>query len=133
MVRESLTAYAGERYYYSAEDSIMPADTVYDIPVVVLVSTTTASAADNFLVVADPLEHFTFVGESSFGSTGQPLFVGLPGGGLARICTKRNTYPDGRDYVGPGVQVDIELQPTAADFNVDRDVVLERGIEVLQQ
>ncbi|MEO0333811.1 MAG: S41 family peptidase, partial [Bacteroidota bacterium] len=102
MVRESLTAYAGERYYRSTGDSIMPADTVYDIPVLVLVSTYTASSAENFLVTADPLEHFTFVGEPSFGSTGQPLFLDLPGGGRARICTKRNTYPDGRDYVGPG-------------------------------
>lgn len=131
MVRESLTAYEGERYYHSAGDSIMPADTVYDIPVVVLVSTQTASSAENFLVVADPLDHFTFVGEPSFGSTGQPLFLDLPGGGRARICTKRNTYPDGRDYVGPGVQVDIEVQPTAADFSADRDVVLERGIKEL--
>ena len=131
MVRESLNAWIGERYYHSDGDSIMPADTVHDIPVIVLVSTYTASAADNFLVVADPLEHFTFVGEPSFGSTGQPLFVDLPGGGLARICTKRNTYPDGRDYVGPGVQVDILVQPTAADFIAGRDVVLERALEEL--
>lgn len=132
MVRESLAAYSGERYYHSSGDSIMPADTVYDIPVVVLVSTQTASSAENFLVVADPLEHFTFVGEPSFGSTGQPLFLDLPGGGRARICTKRNTYPDGRDYIGPGVQVDIEVQPTAADFNTGRDLVLERGLKELR-
>ena len=132
MVRESLASYAGERYYHSAGDSIMPADTVYDIPVVVLVSTNTASAADNFLVVADPLDHFTLVGEPSFGSTGQPLFIDLPGGGIVRICTKRNTYPNGRVYVGPGVQVDIKVQPTAVDFISGRDVVLERGIKQLR-
>ena len=133
MVRESIIAYAGKRYYHSAADSIMPADTVYDIPVVVLVSTQTASSAENFLVVADPLDNFTFVGEPSFGSTGQPLFLDLPGGGMARICTKRNTYSDGRDYVGGGVQVDIKVQSTAADFIAGRDVVLERGLKELHK
>jgi C-terminal processing protease CtpA/Prc len=133
LISQSLQAYAGERWYYSRPDSIVPADTLYDLPVVVLVGTQTASSAENFLVVADPLENFTYVGEPSFGSTGQPLLINLPAGGSARICTKRNTYPDGRDYVGPGVQVDEFVQPTVEDFIDQRDVVLDRGVEILRE
>ena len=131
LAQTSLAAYRGQRWYRSEPDTLLPADTVYDMPVVVLVSTTTASSAENFLVVADTLAQFTYVGEPSFGSTGQPLLLDLPGGGRARICTKRNTYPDGRDYVGPGVQVDVAVQPAVEDFLDGRDVVLERGVEVL--
>ncbi|WP_420460938.1 S41 family peptidase [Neolewinella sp.] len=131
LARESLTAYRGQRWYRSEPDTLLPADTVYGMPVVVLVSTVTASSAENFLVVADTLQQFTYVGEPSFGSTGQPLLLDLPGGGRARICTKRNTYPDGRDYVGPGVQVDVPVQPSVADFLGKRDVVLDRGVEIL--
>ena len=131
LAQTSLAAYRGQRWYRSEPDTLLPADTVYDMPVVVLVSTVTASSAENFLVVADTLPHFTYVGEPSFGSTGQPLMLDLPGGGRARICTKRNTYPDGRDYVGPGVQVDVPVQPSVEDYLGGRDVVLERGVGVL--
>ncbi len=131
LARESLAAYRGQRWYRSEPDTLLPADTVYDMPVVVLVSTVTASSAENFLVVADTLAQFTYVGEPSFGSTGQPLLLDLPGGGRARICTKRNTYADGRDYVGPGVQVDVPIQPSLADYLRGRDVVLDRGLEIL--
>ena len=131
LARKSLAAYRGQRWYRNESDTLLPADTVYDMPVVVLVSTVTASSAENFLVVADTLAHFTYVGEPSFGSTGQPLLLDLPGGGRARICTKRNTYPDGRDYVGLGVQVDVPVQSSGEDYLGGRDVVLERGVEVL--
>ena len=51
--------------------------------------------------------------------------------GGARICTKRDTYPDGREFVGIGVIPDIEIEPTRQDIAEGRDVVLEKALEVL--
>jgi len=41
-------------------------------------------------------------GEAPGGSTGQPLFIKLPGGGSARVRSKRDLLPDGAEFVGKG-------------------------------
>ncbi|MEM1181973.1 MAG: hypothetical protein AAGM22_26740, partial [Acidobacteriota bacterium] len=56
----------------------------------------------------------------------------LPGGGSARIVTKRDTYPDGSDFVGRGVQPDLVAAPTVEAFRQGRDVELEAALEAIQ-
>jgi C-terminal processing protease CtpA/Prc len=101
------------------------------VPIMVLVGRNTASAAENFLVVLDPLPNVTFVGEPTLGSTGQPLHFDLPGGGRARVVVKRNTFPDGREYVGEGVRPDVPVAVGLDDVRSGRDPVLERAIALL--
>ena len=72
------------------------------------------------------------VGQKTNGSTGQPLFIKLPAGGGARICTKRDTYPDGREFVGVGCIPEVEVEPTRKDIAAGRDAVLEKAIDVLR-
>jgi C-terminal processing protease CtpA/Prc len=73
----------------------------------------------------------TVVVEKTGSSTGQPLIINLPGGD-ARICTKQDTYPDGREFVGVGIIPDVEVHPTPSDIITGRDVILEKGLEVLR-
>ncbi len=102
------------------------------VPTAVLIGHGTASAAEDFLISADGQKHFTKIGERSYGSTGQPLMLELPGGG-ARICTKKDTYPDGREFVGVGVIPDIEIKPTVQDFIKGNDPVLEKALNFLSK
>lgn len=102
------------------------------VPVVILQDHATFSAAEDFLVAADAMPHVTTVGRPSGGSTGQPLIMELPGGGGFRVCTKRDTYPDGRDFVGVGVQPDIHVEPTLAERRAGRDGQLERAVALLR-
>lgn len=101
------------------------------VPTAVLIGHNTASAAEDFLISADGQKHFTKIGERSYGSTGQPLMLDLPGGG-ARICTKKDTYPDGREFVGVGVIPDIEVMPTVNDFINGKDPALEKALQYLK-
>ncbi|ALI98150.1 S41 family peptidase [Rufibacter tibetensis] len=101
-------------------------------PIVVLTSYQTASAAEDFLIMLDNLNRATKVGQKTYGSTGQPLFFDLPGGGNARICTKRDTYPDGRELVGYGILPHVEVNPTVESFLKEEDILLEKGIMVLK-
>ena len=103
------------------------------VPVVVLTDYGTGSAAEDFLVFAQTLEHFTYVGRPTNGSTGQPVFYSLPGKGFARICAKRDTYPDGRDFVGFGVQPDVYAAPTIEGIAAGEDTVLATGLRVLKE
>ena len=103
----------------------------YGGPVVVLTGPRTGSAAEDFVVAFQTSERGKVIGQKTRGSTGQPLTIKLPGGGGARICTKWDTYPDGREFVGIGVIPDIENEPTREDIAEERDVVLEKALEVL--
>lgn len=103
------------------------------IPTAILIGHGTASAAEDFLVLADNQNHMTKIGVETFGSTGQPLAFQLPGGGLGRICTKKDTYPDGREFVGIGIQPDIRVELSLADFMDGKDPVLEKAKEFLKE
>jgi carboxyl-terminal processing protease len=102
------------------------------VPTIVLQDHDTYSAAEDFLVAIDAVPHITTLGRPSGGSTGQPLVLDLPGGGGARIVTKRDTYPDGRDFVGIGALPDVTVEPTLAGLRAGRDEQLERALDLLR-
>jgi C-terminal processing protease CtpA/Prc len=102
------------------------------VPTALLIGHRTASAAEDFLIYADNQKHMIKIGENSFGSTGQPLMFNLPGGGSARVCTKKDTYRDGREFVGHGVKPDIEIHMTVEDLLRKRDPVLEKALDYLR-
>jgi C-terminal processing protease CtpA/Prc len=104
----------------------------YRNPVVVLTSPRTFSAAEDFTIDFELMGRGKIIGEPTGGSTGQPLFFPLPGGGSARVCAKQNRYPDGRQFVGVGIQPQILAHPTVADFRAGRDTVLEGALEYLR-
>jgi hypothetical protein len=104
------------------------------IPTVVLMDAFTGSAAEDFLIMVDGQEHITTLGRNSYGSTGQPLQVELVGGIWARICTKDDTYPDGRAFVGVGVVPDIKVpSPSLADLQTAGDPDLEKALQFLNE
>jgi C-terminal processing protease CtpA/Prc len=103
----------------------------YGKPVLVLTSAATFSAAEDFAVAFDAMQRGVLVGEATGGSTGQPLFIKLPGGGTARICTKQDSYPDGRAFVGVGVQPQHIVKQTVDGLRAGRDEVLEAALAQL--
>ena len=103
----------------------------YTKPVVVLTSGRTFSAAEDFVVAFDTMNRGKLIGETTGGSTGWPLSFAVPGGIMARVCMKRDTYPDGQEWVGTGVKPDIEVHPKIADLQAGRDTVLEAALRYL--
>lgn len=101
------------------------------VPTIVLTSRNTVSAAEDFLVYASQLPHFKTLGENTGGTTGQPMRVKLPGGGSFRICTKRDTYPDGREFVGIGIAPNIPVDLTPEILRSGKDVLLDLAIAEL--
>ena len=128
--------YNHDKMYYSFDyspDTIhLPAKRI-TVPVALLIGHNTASAAEDFLISADGLKQMVKIGDRSFGSTGQPFLFDMPGGGGARVCTKKDTYPDGREFVGYGVKPDIEVKPTIQDFIDNKDPVIDTAVRYLQK
>jgi carboxyl-terminal processing protease len=117
---------------HEAEDIAPDGKRHYSKPVAVLISERTWSAAEDFAIAFDAMERGPLVGVATGGSTGQPLLIDLPGGGIAGICTKRDQYPDGRDFVGVGVMPDIPVAPAIDDIVKGTDRTLARAMEAVQ-
>ncbi|MEZ9537199.1 S41 family peptidase [Shewanella sp. 10N.286.52.B9] len=103
------------------------------VPTYVLIGRHTASAAEDFLIYADKLKHFTTIGEKTYGSTGQPIFFDLPGGGSLRICTKRDSYPDGKEFVGYGITPQVTINRMPEHLRSEKDIVLSSAIKKLKE
>jgi len=121
-------------HYFPYEvDSISLKEKRLVVPTALLIGHGTASAAEDFLIYADNQVHMIKVGEPTFGSTGQPLLFDLPGGGSARVCTKKDTYPNGEEFVGYGILPDIEVRKSLEDYLEGTDPVLEKAIDYLKK
>ncbi|MES1240544.1 MAG: S41 family peptidase [Acidobacteriota bacterium] len=104
---------------------------LYNGPVAVLAGPRTYSAAEDFAAAFDVMGRGLLVGEPTGGCTGQSRLIKLPGGGSARVCSRRDTYPDGSDFVGIGIQPDRLVNPSVDDFRSGRDSVLEAALEAV--
>jgi C-terminal processing protease CtpA/Prc len=82
------------------------------VPIAVLTSAQTFSAAEDFVAIFDAMHRGITVGEDTAGSTGQPVFFQLPGGGTARVCTRNDRAPDGTVFEGIGLKPTISVSPT---------------------
>lgn len=101
-------------------------------PVVMLTSPRTFSAGEDMVVAFAQSHRGALIGETTAGSTGQPLSFKLPGGGMARICTKHDSFADGREFVGTGVTPDEIVHTSRKDIVAGSDPVLERARQWLQ-
>ena len=132
-----------EDFYKNTAYRTEPADTVFiedsirrfNVPIVVLFSTMTVSAAEDFLIIL--YEHPNrplFVGQPSFGSTGSPFIVwGFPDNGFARICTRRVLFPYSMKPYTEGIQPDILVNYSFEEFMSGIDKDLEVAIKELEK
>ncbi len=100
-------------------------------PLVVLTGPGTHSSAEDFLVPLRYAKRALLVGEKTAGSTGNPISVNLPGGGMFTVVSLRAMFPDGREFVGIGISPDVEVHPTQNDLLKGIDPVLQKGIDVI--
>jgi C-terminal processing protease CtpA/Prc len=104
---------------------------LYTKPVAVLISGETFSAAEDFCSAYVGLKRGALVGEPTGGSTGQPFAFAVPGGIMARVCTKRDAYPDGTEWNGIGIQPTVPAHPTVTALQAGQDPVLAAALRYL--
>ena len=137
----SLKAWNREKYYHDfpykpdtlgiGDRNLLKTSRVV-VPTAILIGHGTASAAEDFLVYADNQDHMIKIGQPTNASTGMPLMFEMPNGGIARVCTKKDTYPDGREFVGIGIQPDIYVAKSLSDYIENNDPVLDKAIHYLK-
>jgi C-terminal processing protease CtpA/Prc len=94
-----------------------------------LIGPRSLSATDVFAATFQTMKRGKLIGESTAGSTGDPLGFALPGGGSGRVATSTDLGPG---LIGKGVQPDIPAPRTVKDFLAGHDAALEAGIAELK-
>lgn len=104
----------------------------YKKPVVVLTGAFTYSAAEDFTAAFKCMKRGIIIGQKTGGSTGNPLGYSLPGGGIGFVCSKRDLMPDGTEFVGKGINPDLEVVESIADIKQGVDATLIKAIESIK-
>ena len=99
---------------------------------VLLVDEGCASACEDFVMPLQWIGRATVVGDTTFGSSGQPRLLAFGGGMRARVSTRREFFPDGTEFEGVGIAPDVRVSPTIASLRQARDEALEVAIGVLR-
>ena len=133
MYRPIWRAWGRKEEVYEEQPAQEAADetTYYSKPVVLLTRPRTGSMAENFCMGFRIMNRGKIIGGPTAGSSGTPLVFSMPGGGSAKVVTTRGMYPDGKEFIGIGIEPDILVTPTIDDFRIGYDRILETAIDYL--
>lgn len=104
---------------------------VFTGKVIVLSGPDTYSAAEDFISSFKHIKRGTVIGETTGGSTGQPLTFQLPFGGMGVVCAKRDLLPDWNEFVGVGIAPDVVVKPTLQAYLAGKDEAMEAALKML--
>lgn len=99
----------------------------YSGPVVVLTSSRTAGAAEEFLVAFRAGSRGAIIGAPTAGSAGATAMFELAAGWRLRLTVSRDAFPDGKEFGRKGITPDIPVELRVDDVLAGRDAVLERA------
>ena len=143
-IEENRDFYLSRAYRTHLPDTMYIPDTVkkFNMPIIVLISEFTFSAAEDFLVMLYEMEDRPLlVGTPTGGSTGSPLVIAtgmigenFPGGGFARICTRRVLFPYSLKPFNNSIMPDVLVEyDSFEEFSQGKDKVLETAMEMMRK
>lgn len=111
------------------ESVIKPRGEIYDGPVMLLTSPSTASAAETFTISMRELPQVTTIGEHTHGALSDALSIFLPNGILVNLSNEFYLSPNGEWFEGTGVPVDVhvpfftlEQRATLTDAGIEKAI-----------
>lgn len=105
---------------------------IYDNPVNVLADESSFSGAEDFCLGFRVIERGKIFGNKTAGSTGTPLMFSIFGDDLVLICTKRDVFPDGTEFIGYGIEPDLTVELEIDSVRKGTDRVLEAALNDLE-
>lgn len=107
-----------------------PHEPVFTGKLFILVDGACASACEDFVAPFKDNHRATIIGESTWGSSGQPYMYDFGNGMSFRIGAKRLYFPDGSAFEGIGITPDIEVPLMLQDVKDGRDAALLKAEEM---
>ncbi|MBW3519844.1 S41 family peptidase [Flavobacterium sp. NKUCC04_CG] len=110
-----------------------PEEQTYSGKVVVLVDANTQSSAEYTAMAFRAGNRTTIIGSQTAGADGNVSRITLPGNLRTLISGIGVYYPDGRETQRIGIVPDIEVKPTIKGIRKQKDEVLERAIQFINE
>ncbi|MDR2907236.1 MAG: hypothetical protein LBU91_04510 [Bacteroidales bacterium] len=113
----------------------------FNMPIIILISEFTFSAAEDFLIMLYEMENRPLlIGTPTGGSTGSPLVIAtgvvgedFPGGGYARLCTRRVLFPYSLKPFNSSIMPDILIEyDSVEEYLRGKDKVLNKAREMMK-
>jgi carboxyl-terminal processing protease len=117
------TAYPQQAHVTSSEAVIRPGDTAYTASLILLIDRGCTCACEDFVMPLKITKRAKLVGETTAGTFFMTNFTRFDNGMTLNVDSIRHSFPDGSRFEGVGVAPDVEIQPTAHEFKLGRDVV----------
>ncbi len=105
---------------------------IFHQPCVVLTSRRTVSAAEDTVAFFKSNHRATVLGEGTSGTTGTPCIVPLSQGSV-RVCSVGYRLLDGTEFIGRGIQPDVEVITTVEDLRNGRDAQLDAALQMMEK
>ena len=118
------------RFEYPSEKPEKP---IYSGKLFILVDDDCTSACEDFAMPFKDNGRATIIGESTFGSSGQPYVQRFENGMIFRISTKREYFPNGSEFEGRGIRPNVEVHPRAEDLRSGKDVIFQKAVMLASQ
>jgi carboxyl-terminal processing protease len=109
-------------------DLEQPDPGAYAGKIVIVTDRRCASACEDFVAPFHENHRALIVGDTTYGSSGQPYYEQFDNGMWFRVQVQRVQWPDGSVFEGAGVPPDVRAVQTPADLASGRDSVLERAL-----
>ena len=90
------------------------------------------SSCEAFVLMMRQGRDCTLVGQTSYGSSGNPKPHELANGVTIIVPSWQAMLPDGTCFEGQGVRPDVEVKVAADDLKT-RDPILENGLAILRE
>jgi carboxyl-terminal processing protease len=106
-----------------------------DLPVLLLVTTGTAGAAEVFAAALDGRGHAELIGERTLGRAGVQKLVKLPENRGLWLTYARYSTPAGQPIHGKGLEPDVAVEDNDVEFGAatpQKDPILDAAIERLK-
>lgn len=115
------------------ERTLQPAESGkrYKGSVVVLSGEYVMSSCEAFVLMMKQVPGCKIIGETTYGSSGNPQPYALPNGVTVNIPCWRAMTADGKPFEGKGIKPDIEVKTKRTDF-MGKDPVLARALKELK-
>jgi C-terminal processing protease CtpA/Prc len=105
----------------------------YQGKVIVLVNELTQSNAEYTTMAFRAGKNVTVIGSTTAGADGNVSIINLPGGFRTSVSGIGVYFPDGTETQRIGIVPDIEVKPTIEGIKADRDEILEKAIELINE
>ncbi len=110
---------------------IEPTGAVYQGRLIVLADSNCASACEDFVMPLKQTNRAMIIGETTFGSSGQPKFMRFNNGMSFSVGAKRMFFANGMPFEGVGIAPNYTVTPKAEDIRNNFDPALEKALELV--